>query len=64
MTFYILTPHKIEAVNDNLSDFIADDLMLAIQKASTKIATDRFYLEVLQREYPTYHKYEIKIGEI
>jgi hypothetical protein len=64
MTFWILTPHKIEAHEHNLSDFLADDIIGAIKLASTKIATDKVCLENLQRQYPSYHRYEIRIGKL
>jgi hypothetical protein len=64
MVFWILTPHKIEAHSSNLSDFIADDLLCSIQLSSTKIATDKICLENLQKQYPSYHRYEISIGKL
>ena len=64
MVFYILTPNKIEAHEYDLSLFLADDIMYAIQLESTKIAVDKVCLEELQKEFPTYHRYEIKIGKL
>lgn len=64
MIFWILTPHKIEAHEHNLSDFIVDDIMYAIQLAETKIATDKVCLENLQRQYSSYHRYEISVGKL
>jgi len=63
MVFYILTPYKIEAHEQRLRDFLADDLLFAIQAAETKIATDEKCLAVLEKAYPRYHKYEIKVGK-
>jgi hypothetical protein len=64
ITFYILSPLKIEAYEHNQLDFIADDVMYAIQMKDTKIATDRISLENLKKEYPNYNKYEVKVGKI
>jgi hypothetical protein len=64
MVFYLLTPHKIEAFEHNLSDFLADDVMQTIQLESTKIATDLACLQNLQKEYPSYYGYEIKVGKL
>ena len=63
MVFYILTPYKIEAHEHRQPDFLADDLLCAIQAGETKIATDEECLAVLEKAYPKYHKYEIKIGK-
>ena len=63
--FWILTPNKIEAAHaDNQSDFLADDIMYAIQSATTKIATDKICLDNLQKQYPSYHRYEISVGKL
>lgn len=62
--FYILTPFKIEAHEHGLSDFIADDLLDAIQSASTVIATDQRCLLDLEKAYPKHHKYKIKVGRL
>jgi len=62
LTFYILTPFKIEAHEYGLSDFIADDLLCAIQSASALIATDQRCLADLEKAYPKHHKYLIKVG--
>ena len=64
MVFYILTPHVIESHRDDLPDFLADDIMYAIQLDATKIATDEACLKNLQEEYPTYHRYEVKVGKL
>ena len=64
MVFYILTPHKIEAFEHCLKDFLADDVLFTIQLDGTKIATDERCLENLQKEYPSYHRYEIKVGKL
>jgi len=65
MVFWILTPHKIEAAHaNNQSDFLPDDIMYAIQSATTKIATDKVCLDNLQKQYPSYHRYEISVGEL
>jgi hypothetical protein len=60
--FYILSPYKIEAHEHQLQDFIADDLMYAIQSADTKIAVDDDHLSVMEKAYPKYHKYEVIVG--
>jgi hypothetical protein len=63
--FWILTPNIIEAMHaDNQSDFLADDIMYAIQSATTKIATDSICLNNLQKQYPSYHRYEISVGKL
>lgn len=62
MVFYILTPHKIQAYEDKLSDFIADDLSFAIEQFDTKIATNQEHLSILKKSYPHYHNYEVKVG--
>jgi hypothetical protein len=62
MTFYILTLYKIEAHEHGLNDFIADDLLSAIQAGDTKIAIDEDHFLLLAKAYPKYHKYEITIG--
>jgi hypothetical protein len=64
MVFYILTPYKIEAFEHSLSDFLADDIFQTIQLESTKIATDKVCLQNLQKEYPSYYIYEIKVGKM
>lgn len=64
MVFYILTPYKIEAHENCLCDFLADDLMAVIEQADTKIATSQEHLCALQKAYPDYNKYEIKVGKI
>jgi len=64
MVFYLLTPHKIEAFEYNLLDFLADDIQLTIQLEDTKIAIDEVCLQNLQQQYPLYHRYEIKVGKI
>lgn len=64
MVFFILTPHKIESLEHNLPDFLADDVVLTIQLEVTKIATDEICLENLQKQYPTYYKYKINIGKV
>lgn len=61
MVFYILTPYKIDAHEHDLSDFLADDLLAVIERADTKIATSEDHLELLQKAYPNYHRYEIKV---
>jgi hypothetical protein len=62
--FYILTPYKIDAFDNHLPEFIADDLMYAIQAGQTKIATDEKILEQMEKEYPHYHMYEVTIGKL
>lgn len=64
MRFYILTPHKIEAHENCLNEFIADDLMYVIQSSHTKIATDSKHLKMLEKAYPEYHRYEVVIGKL
>jgi len=64
MVFYILTPYKIEAFEHHLPDFLADDVKFTIELEGTKIATDEACLENLQKEYPSYYRYEIKVGKI
>ena len=64
LVFYILTPFKIEAHEYGLSDFVADDLLQAIQSSSTLIATDQMCLDNLEKAYPTYHRYQIKVGKL
>jgi hypothetical protein len=63
-TFHILTLHKIEAYDDDLSDFLAEDIELALQINTTRIANDDFGFENLKREYPNYHHYEIIIRKL
>jgi hypothetical protein len=63
MRFYILSPHKIEAHEHALADFIAEDLMYAIQSAHTKIAVDEEHMRVLEKAYPSYHRYEVIVGK-
>jgi len=63
MVFYILTPYKIEAHEHSLRDFLADDLLFAIQAGETKIATDEECLSNLEKAYPKYHKYEVRVGK-
>lgn len=64
IVFYILTPHKIEAHEHSLSDFIADDISFAIQQQGTKIATDETCFDNLKKAYPTYHRYVIRVGKV
>jgi hypothetical protein len=64
MVFYILIPHRIEAFENYLSDFLADDILCAIQDSTSKIATDTVCLANLQEEYPNYYKYEIRVGKL
>jgi hypothetical protein len=64
MVFYILIPHRIEAFENCLSDFLADDILFAIQDSTSKIATDDICLANLQKEYPNYYKYEIRVGKL
>jgi len=61
MVFYILTPYKIEAYEHQLSDFIADDLLSAIESAEAKIATSDVHLCALQKAYPNYIKYIVRV---
>jgi len=61
MVFHILTPYKIDAYEHQLSDFIADDLLSAIESAETKIATSDAHLCVLQKAYPNYIKYTVRV---
>lgn len=63
MVFYILTPYKIEAYEHELKDFLADDLLFAIQARDTKIAVDEDNLAALVKVYPKYYKYEIIVGK-
>ena len=63
-TFYILMPHKLEAYDNDLPDFLADDLMLAMQLKTTLIATDKTCLDNLQEAYPNYYRYEIRVGKL
>lgn len=64
MRFYILTPHKIEAHDSCLTEFVADDLMFAIQSSHSKIATNKKNLEMLEKVYPGYYRYEVVIGKL
>lgn len=64
MVFYILSPYKIEAYENQLSDFLPDDLLLAIQTGETKIATDADSFAFLQKAYPKYHKYKVLLGKL
>ena len=64
MIFYILTPHRIEAHERSLSEFLADDLLFAIQAGETKIATDEECLYHLEKAYPKYYKYEVRVGRV
>ena len=65
MIFYILTPYKIEAYTYGLQgDFLADDLLAVIQAEDTKIVSNKDDLSILERSYPKFHKYEIKIGKL
>lgn len=61
MVFYILSPYKIEAQESCLQDFIADDLLMAIQSKDSKIATDEEGYVALCEAYPSYYKYEIAV---
>lgn len=61
MVFYILCPRKIEAQEHCLQDFIADDLLIAIQSKDSKIATDEEGFMALSKEYPSYYRYEIVV---
>jgi hypothetical protein len=63
MVFYILTPHKIEAHENSLREFLADDLLFAIQAGETKIATDEECLSHLEKAYPKYYRYEVRVGK-
>jgi len=63
MIFYILTKYKIEAHEHQLRDFIADDLMSAIQAADTKIAVDKECLSLLMAAYPNHHVYKVEVGK-
>ena len=64
MVFYILAPHRIEAIEHGLVDFLADDVMFAIQSAEVKIATDTLSLDNLNKAYPTYYQYKIKVDKL
>ena len=61
MVFHILTPYKIEAYEHQLPDFIADDLLSAIESDKTKIAISDAHLCALQKVYPNYIKYTIRV---
>lgn len=61
MVFYILSPYRIEAQESCLQDFIADDLLMAIQSIDSKIATDKEGYATLCKAYPSYYKYEIVV---
>ncbi|MFA5758028.1 MAG: hypothetical protein WC942_01425 [Clostridia bacterium] len=63
MCFWILSPYKIESYEDSISDFIADDLLHAIQCSSSIIATSQDSLDKLQQQFPKYHKYIITLGK-
>jgi hypothetical protein len=63
MVFFILSPYKIEALEHQLTDFLADDVVHTIQLELTKIATDDTCLKNLEKQYPTYHKYKITVGK-
>lgn len=62
MCFYILSPFRIEAYENNQDDFIADDLIFAIQSRDTFIATSNEQLSLLEEVYPQHHVYTVKIG--
>jgi hypothetical protein len=62
MVVYILSPEKIDSIENHLPDFIVDDLIIAIKSSKTKIASsfDRFIS--LQNEFPKYYKYQVQVG--
>lgn len=62
MRFYILTPHKIDAHEHDLAEFIVDDLLEAMQSDRNKIAVDDDHLDLMENVYPGYHKYEVIVG--
>lgn len=64
MSFWILSPYTIEAHRYNISDFLPDDILVAIQNDRVKIATTDDLLKKLSAEYPNYHKYEITVGKL
>lgn len=64
MFFYILSPTKIEAYENKLSDFIADDLFCAIESGDSKIATTKESLNKLKEAFPFYHIYKIEVRYI
>jgi hypothetical protein len=64
MVFYILTPHRIEAHEYCLTDFLADDVVLMIQSSGSKIATDEVSFENLRKAYPTYYNYQVKVDKV
>jgi len=62
--FYILSPHKIEAIEYDLPDFLPDDIRTAIELDNNKTATDEVCLDNLKREYPKYHTYRIRVDKL
>lgn len=63
MVFYIFSPYKIEAYENKLSEFLADDLLEIINQSNTKIATNEEHFSILKQTYPNYNKYEVKVGK-
>lgn len=64
MCFYILSPFRIEAYENKQDDFIADDLLFAVQSRDTVLATSNEQLSLLIEAYPKHHVYRVKIGKI
>lgn len=62
MYFFILSPYKIEALEFNQADFMADDLLSAIESGETVIATTEqgFYLLREANPHLTYY-YKIAV---
>jgi len=62
MILYVLTPHKIEAVTEGLSDFLVDDIVQALSSKNTLHTTSEVFLSELMEEYPKHYVTELRIG--
>lgn len=57
MELIILSKYKIEAVENNLTEFLSEDIVSSIEENSSILITDDTLLSTIKKEKPEY-KYE------
>ena len=60
MKFIILSTYKMDAVENNCSEFLAEDLLEAIESDKSLIVTAVEHVGVIRQENPR-HKFEYEI---
>jgi hypothetical protein len=60
MNFYILSKYKIEAFENNLAEFIADDLVEAIRSGTSIVVSEDVLAKLGPCDKP--YKYKVQIS--